>query len=371
MARHTGLAAAVVAVGVGLSYALPSSRLFGFSQFVAYLAAVAGLTVLIGLSGQLSIGHAGLMAVGGYAMALTQNLLYDQGFTVAPAPGTSRVFAAVAEPTAAPWTLPISLLAGVLAALAVGGVLALATAALRGPYLAGLTLAFGLVVVPASAVISPLRGEQGLRVRVPRMPDGLGPAVGETRWRAWVALVATAVVLLLLANLVRGRLGRNLRAVRDDEVAAALCGIPVARTRVLAFVVSAGTAGMAGGVYVYLTSTVLPGYFGLSLSLFLLVAVVLGGSGGLAGAAWGTLFIVAVPIATTEVVGGLHVGPVLAARLAGNLPLALLGLALVVVALARLRDHAAVRRFVGRRRGEVSEARDDTGSARPAHGIRQ
>jgi branched-chain amino acid transport system permease protein len=330
---RTLVAAVVVAAGVGLTYVLPDHRLFAFSQFVAYLCAVAGLTVLVGLSGQLSIGHAGLMATGGYATALTQNLLYGLGFTVAPPAGPSGRFAAAAQPSAAGWTLPVSLLAGVLAALAVGGVLAVGAARLRGPYLAGVTLAFGLVVVPVAAMVDALGGEQGLRVRVPRVPDALA-VVGEARWRAWVALFATGLVLLLLTNLVRGRFGRDLRAVRDDEVAAALCGIPVARTRVVAFVVSAGTAGLAGGVYVYLTSTVLPGYFGLTLSLYLVLAVVLGGAGSLAGAVWGSLFIAAVPIATDEVVRAVDASPAVAARLAGNLPLALLGLTLIVVTVA-------------------------------------
>src|SRR5262245_9143606 len=105
---RTVVAALVVLAGVGLTYVLPEYRLFAFGQFLAYLAAVAGLSVLIGLSGQLSIGHAGLMAAGGYTMALTQNALYDAGFTV-PAPGgPSERFAAAATPSAAPWTLAVS-----------------------------------------------------------------------------------------------------------------------------------------------------------------------------------------------------------------------------------------------------------------------
>ncbi len=249
--------------------------------------------------------------------------------------GASERFAAAATPTAAPWTLPVALLAGVLAAVVVGAALALATARLRGPYLAGLTLAFGLDVLPVTVLVDALRGEQGLPVHVPRVPAGLY-GVGETRWRAWVVLVAAVVVLVLVSRVMRGRPGRDIRAVRDDEVAAALAGISVARTRVGAFVLSAAAAGLAGGGYVYLTGTVLPGYFGLTVSLYLLVAVVLGG-GGLAGTAAGTAFVIAVPIATAEVVAALDVSPPVAIRLAGNAPLALLGLALVAATLARSR----------------------------------
>jgi branched-chain amino acid transport system permease protein len=333
MTRHAAhLALAGLPAGIALTYVLPEYRLFAFGQLLAYLAAAAGLTILVGLSGQLSIGHAGLMAAGGYTMALTQNALYDAGFTV-PAPARSGRFGAAAEESAALWTLPVSLLAGVVAALGFGTALACATARLRGPYLAALTLAFGLVVVPLAVLVAPLGGEQGLRVRVPRVPTALA-GVGEARWRTWVALVAVAFTLALLATLLRGRFGRHVRAVRDDEVAAALSGLRVARTRVAAFALSAAAAGLGGGLYVYLTATVLPGYFSLTLSLSLLLAVVVGGSGSLAGSAWGTLFVVAVPVATTDALDALDVGPVAATRLAGNAPLVLFGLVLILVTVA-------------------------------------
>jgi len=322
--------ALLLLLGVGLCLFLPDHRLFAYGQLLAYLAAVAGLTVLIGVSGQVSFGHAGLLATGGYAMAFTQNWLYGLGFTVAPPVRSSR-FAASAEPVAAPWTLPVSLLAGVVAALVVGALVGWAAAGLRGPYLAGLTLAFGLVVLPVSTLVGALGGEPGFFVHVP---------AAQPRTRVWVALAGAALVLALLARLLRGRMGRRMRAVRDDEVAAAVTGIPVARTRVLAFVVSAGTAGLAGGLYVFLTGTVLPGYFGLTLSLYLVLAVVVGGAGSLAGAAGGTLFVVAVPLLSSAAVSALDVGPAVAARLAGNLPLLLFGLALVVAPGLRRRPGA-------------------------------
>lgn len=325
----------LAAVGLAASYAVPDPRLFALGQVVAWFSAAAGLTILVGLSGQLSLGHGAFMATGAYAMALTQNALYAAGFTVPAAPGASGRFAAAAEPTAAPWTLPVALLAGVVAALGVGTLLGLAAARTRGPYLAGVTLAFGLIVAPVAAMVDVLGGEQGLRVHVPRVPAMLA-AVGDARYRVWVAVAATAVVLFVLAAVAAGRVGRELRAARDDEVAAALAGIPVARHRVVAFVVSAGAAGLGGGLYTYLTGTVLPGYFGLTTSLFLLVAVVVGGPGRLTGAALGTLFVVATPILATEVMSAVDADPALTARLAGNLPLALLGLALIGVTLAKV-----------------------------------
>jgi branched-chain amino acid transport system permease protein len=366
--RRAGWAAVLVLAGVATTFVLPAGRIFPFSQFVVYLGAAAGLTVLMGLSGQLSLGHAAFMAVGGYTMAFTQNALYERGFTVAPPAGGSGRFASAAPPVAALWTLPVSLLAGVVAAVLAGALVGLAAARLRGPYLAGVTLTIGIAVPSVTATFAVLGGEQGFAVQVPRRPSWLAADIAtEAQWRAWLALVATAIMLAVLANLSRGPLGRDLRAVRDDEVAAALAGIPVARTRVLAFVVSAASAGLAGGLYVYLTGTVLPGYFSFTTSLFLLLAAVLGGLGSLAGAAWGALFVVAVPIATAELVGALHAGPALAQRLAGNLPLALLGLALIVVTLtARRRPRSPGWRAVRSlgRRGQ--DGRTPSGSLHPS-----
>lgn len=377
-ARPALVALGFVAVGVAATYVLPGHLLFPFGQFVAWFAAAGGLTVLIGLSGQLSLGHAGFMAAGAYATALIQNTLYAAGFTVPAPAGASGRFAAAAEPTAAFWTLPVALLVGTGTALLAGALLGLAAAPLRGPYLAGVTLAFGLIVLPVAAMVDALGGEQGLRVHVPRAPDPLGAAVGEARWRVWICLLAAALVLVTLRRVVHGRLGRHLRAARDHEAAAALAGIPVGRTRLVAFVLSAGAAGLGGGLYTYLAGTVLPGYFGLTTSLFLLVAVVIGGLGSLAGAAWGTLFVVAVPIVTADVMSAVDASPAVQARLTGNLPLALLGIALIVVTLAtpggiqalmrssgqRLRERAGATRGVPA--GE-ERAGPTTMSSRPSH----
>jgi ABC-type branched-chain amino acid transport system, permease component len=375
-ARGAALGLVVLAAGVVATYALPG-RLFAIGQVVAWLVAAAGLTILVGQSGQLSLGQAGFMATGAYATALTQNALYAAGFTVSPPSGASGRFGASAAPTAAPWTLPVALLAGAAVAAAVGALLGLAAVRMRGAYLAGATLAFGLIVTPVTAVVDGLGGEQGLRVHVPRAPDPLGTAVGEGRVRVWVALVAAALVLAVLVAAVRGRWGRTLRAARDDEAAAALVGIPVARVRLAAFVVSAATAGLGGGLYVYLTGTVLPGYFGLTTSLFLLVAVVIGGAGRLVGVIGGTLFVVAVPIVTTEVMAAVNASPALQARLAGNAPLALLGLCLVLVTLARPGGRLAwLRRQVGVRRGARvgspgvhGPGRDGTGGKPPTRHV--
>ncbi|MFC6016575.1 branched-chain amino acid ABC transporter permease [Plantactinospora solaniradicis] len=314
--RHLVVVLGAAAALLAASYLLDPFRNFQLATVAAYLCATAGLTVLIGLNGQLSLGHGALMATGAYTVALSQNALAERGATGG-------------------WLLPISLLAAVLTTVAVGAVIGVAAARLRGPYLAGVTLAVA-VVVPALTVTfdGVFNGEQGLSVHLAPPPAALGPYFPYERWQLWVAGAATLLALLLVANLVRSRYGRDFRAVRDDEIAARLAGIHVARTQVIAFVLSAATAGLGGGLLAVLAQSVSPGAFSLTLSLFLLMAVVLGGLGSLAGAVWGAAVLVILPELSHHLTEQLSLSPAAAQRLAGNLPLAIFGITLIVVMIA-------------------------------------
>lgn len=317
------------AVIVALTYGLSPYRNFQLATLAAYLCATAGLTVLIGLTGQLSLGHGALMAVGAYTCALLSTRLSDGGMT-------------------GPLLLVLPLLAAILITAVVGGIVGLAGARLYGPYLAGLTLTL-TIVVPAltTTYASKLGGDQGLSVAVEPAPVGLGVNFPLERWQAWIASAAALLVMLLLANLVRSRFGREMRAVRDDEVAARLAGIDVGRTKVIAFIVSAATAGLGGGILAVLTQSVSPGAYDLALSLFLLMAVVVGGLGHLAGAVWGALILVALPEITNDIADRLPVSTDLASRMEGNLSLAVFGVVLIVVTII----------FPGGIQGLVSTAR--------------
>ncbi|MGN9919093.1 branched-chain amino acid ABC transporter permease [Micromonospora palomenae] len=299
-----------------LTNQLPPYQNLQVARVCAFLCVTAGYTVLVGLNGQLSLGHGALMATGAYTVALVQ-----------------RAFEARA--VQGRWILPLSLLAAVAVTAAAGLVIGLAAARLRGPYLAGVTLTVA-TLVPAIATIftGVFNGEQGLRFPAETPPAFLGAYFQPERWLAWVALLAALLTMLLMANLVRSRFGRSLRAVRDDEVAAGLAGIHVARNQVLAFVVSAACAGLGGGVYAMLTATVAPGKFALDLSLFLLMAIVIGGLGSLAGAVWGAVLLVALQDLPSLVTDTFTLPAGLAQRLEGNLALAVFGLILIVVMLA-------------------------------------
>jgi branched-chain amino acid transport system permease protein len=301
--RH--LVAAVVAGAViwALSVQLNAFRDFQMAEIAVYVVAIAGLSLLIGLSGQISLGHGALMAVGAYTAALLMLHLNWPLWAVFPASAAVTALA--------------------------GTVVGLAAARLSGPYLAGATLMIA-VALPSLATQFPgvFGGDQGLSVTV-TPPAGLGATFPPTRWLAWVCALAALITLVILANLARSRVGRNWRAIRDDPVAAALSGLNVGALRVLAFIVSAACAGLAGAMLAITTSLVSPGSFTLSLSIALLAGAVLGGLGTLTGALWGALVIVLVPTYVTDVATshGLSGG------VAANVPIAVYGVVLIVVML--------------------------------------
>ncbi|MGC3863999.1 branched-chain amino acid ABC transporter permease [Micromonospora chersina] len=314
--RHLAVAVLAGALVVLLTNQLAPYQNLQVARVCAFLCVTAGYTVLVGLNGQLSLGHGALMATGAYTVALVQRAFDERGVQ-------------------GRWILPLSLLAAVAATALAGLVIGLAAARLRGPYLAGVTLAVATLVPAVSTIFTGVfNGEQGLRFPAETPPAFLGAYFQPERWLAWIALLAALLTVLLLANLIRSRFGRSLRAVRDDEVAARLAGIHVARTQVLAFVVSAGCAGLGGGVYAVLTATVAPGKFPLELSLFLLMAIVIGGLGSLAGAVWGAVLLVALQDLPSLLTETFSLPSGLAQRLEGNLALAVFGLILIVVMLA-------------------------------------
>ncbi|WIM95857.1 branched-chain amino acid ABC transporter permease [Actinoplanes oblitus] len=298
-----------------LTYTLPPFRNYQLATIGAYFTVTAGLTVLTGLNGQLSLGHGALMATGAYTFALTQNRWLHT---------------------------PVSFVAAILVTTLAGVVIGLAAARLRGPYLAGLTLAVAVVVPSVTSTFDEtFNSDMGLSVALDPPPG----TIPMERWQAWLCWTGALVTVLSLATLVRGRFGRDLRAVRDDETAARLAGVDVARTKVLAFVVSAACAGLAGALFAVLAQSVSPGAFPLTLSLFLVMAIVIGGLGRLVGALLGAVLLVALPAlaqSAGESSGSQH--------LEGNLALVVFGVVLVVVMLAAPGGLASIRFNLWRKR---------------------
>jgi len=244
---------------------------------------VLSLTVLTGASGQISLGQGALMAVGGYSSA---SLITHLGASI--------------------W---IAFLVAIISAGIFGLILGAAAARLSGPYLAGTTLVIALALPSvANRFESVLGGDVGLIVDFGMPPAWISDLieVGYEQWQLWISLPVALIALFFTSNLMAARAGRSWQAVRDDEIGAAVSGIPVARTKVIVFVVSSAIAGLGGALY-GLRGLVGPSVYPVSLSLTLLTAAILGGVGSISGAFIGTVIVVFLPDLIDWAISGLSV----------------------------------------------------------------
>ncbi len=296
--------AIVVVVGVVLiivTDSLSSYRNLQLAYGGYYFCVLAGLTVLAGVSGQISLGQGAFMAVGAYTFCKLNS-------------------------SPASWSVFPALVGSVVATVLVGIPVGAAASRLRGPYLAGATLAFA-VGLPAVADKFPtfLGGENGLSINPPIPPHWLGANFPLERWEAWIACGGALVVLFVLYNLTHSSIGRSWRAVRDDEISASLAGLRVGRRQTLAFTVSAACAGLGGALLAVVLQLTTPSAFPLQLSLTLLAGVVIGGLGSLVGAVWGAALLVLLPNWTTDLANSFS----LSSNVSHNLPIAIYGVVLI------------------------------------------
>jgi branched-chain amino acid transport system permease protein len=225
-----------------------------------------GLMLLAGYTGLFSMGHAGLLGVGAYAQAV----MNAHGW---------------------PFFLTIPL-AGLLAA-AVGVVVALPTLRVKGIYLAIATLSFGFIIEEVFARWQSVTGgNAGMAVQ---RPQALGWTLSDDRSLYFLCLVVTVLSTLCVVNLLRSPTGRAFVAIRDSEVSAQCMGIHLARTKTLAFAISAFLTGIGGALYAHMIPFLSPGDFGVLHSIDLLLLVTIGGLGSVHGAFLGAIFLVAAP----------------------------------------------------------------------------
>jgi len=231
-----------------------------------------GLMVLVGFTGQISLGHAAFVAIGAYAHVW----LMRQGVPMAA-------------------SLPLAALITALAGFVVG----LPAIRVSGLYLAMVTLAFAVIV---EQVIGLWRSVTGgfIGLAVPRA-EMFGLALNRPAPFYWFCLAVLVVVLLMLLNLMRGQVGRSFTGVRDSEAAALGLGINVKAVKAGAFALSAGVTGLAGALMAHHLGYLTPDGFTLLLSLELVLMVVIGGLGSLRGAILGAVLIAALPVAISRV----------------------------------------------------------------------
>lgn len=258
---------AVVAVAAVVPLGLADYWLYLLTLIGAYGVVALGLNLLTGLSGQISLGHAGFFAIGAYTSAI---LTSKYGL---PYP------AAAALAVAAGWG--VGLLVGIPAVR------------LQGLYLAIATLAFGIGVERVIYTFKGLTGgPYGLMIDPPAV---LGFAANSPLKLYYLVLVAATLCVLFIANIVRSSQVRMLVAMRDSELAAACMGINVTRLKVLAFAISAALAALGGVLYAPAIGFVSVEQFTLWLSITFISMIVVGGLGSITGSFLGAAFVVIVP----------------------------------------------------------------------------
>lgn len=265
-AALTALLAAGVAVGAPFYFA--PFQVFQLTMVLLYAVALAGLNLLVGFGGQISLGHGAFFAAGAYTAAVMLDR-YDTGHLA---------------------TLPVAAVGCFLLGLGFG----VPALRLRGLYLALVTLAFAVFLPPLLKRLEPVTGgSMGLTVDKLQPPAWSGLA--EDQWTYFVVLAVTAVALLLARNLLRSRVGRALLAVRDNESAAEVMGVRLSLHKTLAFAWSAMFAGVSGCVYTWVIGFVSPDSFSFVLSITLLAGLVVGGLASLYGPLLGAAFVMYVP----------------------------------------------------------------------------
>ncbi len=233
-----------------------------------------GLNLINGTTGQFSIGHAGFMAVGAYGTAFTVIQLENHLF---PGQAGAMSFAGMGL------VFTIALLAGGTSAAVAGLMVGVPSLRLRGDYLAIVTLGFGEIIRLVFNNALFLGGATGYSGGRP-----LGLPVYTTLF--WVLTWAT-IAIVVIGNLTYSSYGRALRAIREDEIAAQAMGLPTTRYKVIAFVVSATSAGIAGGLFAHLQSTIRPDDFKFDRSIDMIVMIIVGGLGSVTGAVLGAAIV--------------------------------------------------------------------------------
>lgn len=266
-----------------------SSSITGILPTVGiYVILAISLNLTVGVLGELSLGHAGFMCIGAYTAGTVSLTLRD-----AVQPEWLR--------------FALALVAGGIMAAVFGILIGIPVLRLRGDYLAIVTLGFGEIIKSIAGNIFIISDKDGLhfgfinapgnidndtKTELLRGPRGMSPPRDTT---VWIVVIVLLISLVILMNFVDSKSGRACKAVRDNYIAAQSVGINVTKFRLLAFVVSAAIAGVAGGLYAHSLSNISASKFDYNLSILILVFVVLGGLGSMRGSIIATIILYALP----------------------------------------------------------------------------
>lgn len=265
-----------------------------------------GLNILVGYTGQVSIGHGAFMSVGAYTAA---NLAIRLG---------------------SPW--PVNLLAGGLMAAAVGAVVGIPSLRIKGLYLAIATLAGQLIIEWTINHVTFISGGVQASIDVPRPRLG-SYVIASQREMYYFLLVFVVLAIVATLNLVRSRVGRAFIAIRDQDIAAEIIGIDIFRYKLLAFAISSFYAGVTGVLYTYYLGIANYEQFQIGVSIDYLAMIIIGGLGSVLGSIFGAAFVTLLPIAiryAMEAFGGLFFAPQTVLNLIPNLRLMMFG-ALIIL----------------------------------------
>jgi branched-chain amino acid transport system permease protein len=331
---RAALTVVVLDASLFATYFFSSITNFNLAIGAAMSIVLLGLSFLTGASGQISLGNSAFMGVGALAVAIWANHHASTPIVV---------------------TLLIAVVSGAL----VGLLLGLPATRLRGPYLAGMTLAFAVAFTAiVNSFSSWTGGDAGLQlptaVTPPNWLSSLFNAqtsllTVNTMWLADITIVVTGVAFFFMANLFASRTGRAMRLIRDNDVAAELVGVSLPRTRVIAFMVSSAYAALGGALWTLINNSVSPPTYSLALSITILSLVVIGGIGTIPGALIGGLIYAY----STNVISWFtaHTGINPQGNLASQLPGIIFGGLLILTMLfAPMGIVGAVRRLWAKRR---------------------
>ena len=255
----------------------------------AYIVMALSLNLVVGISGELSLGHAGFMSIGAFSGVIVSAMLQN-------------------SVTAGPLRLFIAIVVGAVFAALAGFLIGIPVLRLKGDYLAIVTLAFGEIIKNVINCIYVGVDASGLHIGFESIDalkmdetgktiiDGpIGAAGIKTISTFLAGAILILVALFIIQNLVRSRTGRAIMAIRDNRIAAEACGLSVVKYKLTAFVISASIACAAGALYALNYSTVVAKKFDFNTSILILVFVVLGGIGSLRGSMIAAAVLVVLP----------------------------------------------------------------------------